>query len=88
MSNTSPYTDAFGISYDNGDTSLERLPYEYSEGKKDLIHTVINGETLHSIAFRYYKDSGLWYIIAETNDIYNPFTEVVEGMELVIPNGR
>lgn len=88
MSNASPYLNSYGISYENGDTSLERLPYTYIKGINDLVHTVIEGETLQSISFRYYKDSGLWYVISDTNDIYNPFSELIPGMELLIPNGR
>lgn len=84
----SPYENAYGLSYDNGDTSLERLPYEYIPGTKDIYHTVIDGETLQNIANRYYGDSGLWYIIADTNNIYNPITEVTPGIQLLIPNGR
>jgi nucleoid-associated protein YgaU len=43
------------------------------------------GETLQNIAYRYYGDSGKWYIIAEYNNIINPFTELKGGMVLMIP---
>lgn len=84
----SPYDEAYGLQYDNGDVSLERIPYTYTKTDSDLYHTVLSGETIHSIAFRYYGDSGLWYIITDANNIYNPITEIVEGLELLIPNGR
>ena len=38
-----------------------------------------NGFTLN------YGDSGKWYIIAEYNNIINPFTELKGGMVLMIP---
>lgn len=84
----SPYEEAYGLQYDNGDVSLERIPYQYNPSSSDIYHTVISGETIQSIAFKYYGDSGLWYIIADVNNIYNPITEVVEGLELLIPHGR
>lgn len=84
----SPYEEAYGLQYDNGDVSLERIPYTYTKTNSDLYHTVISGETIQSIAFKYYGDSGLWYIITDANNIYNPITEIVEGLELLIPNGR
>lgn len=85
---TGPYDEAYGLQYDGGDTSLERIPYESTLGSSDIYHTVIKGETIQSIAYRYYGDSGLWYIIADSNNIYNPITEVVEGLELLIPNPK
>lgn len=84
----SPYNNAYGLQYDDGDVSLERIPYEYIPSDNDLYHTVIDGETIQSIAYKYYRDSGLWYIIADVNSIYNPISEIVPGLQLLIPNGR
>lgn len=84
----SPYNNAYGLSYDNGDVSLERSPYIYTPSEFDVYHTVMDGETIQSIANRYYQDSGLWYIIADSNLIYNPIVEIIPGLQLVIPNGR
>lgn len=49
------------------------------------LHTVKPGETLQEIAAFIYGDSGLWFIIAEANNILNPFKEVKDGMILLIP---
>lgn len=84
----SPYEEAYGLQYDNGDVSLERIPYTYTKSENDLYHTVLSGETIQNISFKYYGDSGLWHIIADANNIYNPINEVKEGIELLIPNGR
>jgi len=78
------YTNAYIIDYKDGDVSLERVNFT-KLGSTDKVHTVKSGETLQSIAYRYYGNSGLWYRIADVNSIYNPFTEVVEGMQLYIP---
>jgi nucleoid-associated protein YgaU len=52
----------------------------------EIVHTLLEGETLQSVAFRYYGDSGLWADIADANNIIDPFTEVYRGKQLIIPN--
>lgn len=81
----SPYDGAYAIKYKNGDVSLEVDPPSIGRSTSDKQHTVLEGETLQNIAFRYYGDSGLWYIIAEANVILNPFEEVTPGQILIIP---
>lgn len=79
----SPYDKAFRVKYLNGDVSLE--PDYPATSESGIQHTVLEGETLQSIAFRYYGDSGLWYKIALMNDIMNPFEELVENNIILIP---
>lgn len=90
MDNTenSPYSDSYGLSYDNGDVSLERVPYTHTSSDNDCIHTVMDGETLQNLAYQYYGDSGLWDIIADANGVINPLTDVTPGLILIIPNGK
>ncbi len=68
----------------NGEFSLDRVPFIYIPSKNDRVHVVIEGDRLDTLAFKYYKNSTLWYIIADTNGIYNPF-ELEIGSELLIP---
>lgn len=82
-----PYKDAYIIDYKDGDISLERkefLPI-LVDNPNIKTHTVLEGETIQSIAYKYYGDSGLWYRIADVNSIYNPFIEIYEGVQLYIP---
>ena len=51
-----------------------------------MIHSVLEGETIQNIAFKYYEDSGMWGVIADANDILNPFEDLHADMELIIPN--
>ncbi len=88
MSNNNPYTSSYGLDYGDGDYSLERLPYIHTPSENDVTHIVMKGESIFSLAYRYYGDSGLWYMIADFNMIENPLEDVVEGLEIVIPNGR
>lgn len=82
--NESPYSNGYVIRYPDGDESLER---EVNTSYTDyVVHTVLDGETIQSIAFKYYGDSGLWGVIADVNDILNPFEELYGGLELIIPN--
>lgn len=84
----SPFEHAYGIDYSEGDFSLERIPYTYTPSADDITHTVMEDETILSIAFDYYGDSGLWGVIADTNNLSDVSEEVVPGLKLIIPNGR
>ena len=81
------YDSGFVLHYPNGDYSLEKLIPTIVSSDNDKIHIIMDGETLQSIAYRYYGDSGYWYQIAEANQIINPFSdsEVFKGRQLIIP---
>jgi len=69
----SPYDSSVVVLYQDGSISLESTKEEVATTAEDLNYTVKEGDTLQGIAHVYYKDSGLWYIIALANDIQNPF---------------
>lgn len=81
----SPYNNAYALRYDEGEYSLEVTPPLVPSSPDDLQHTVKDGETLQNIAYRYYGDSGKWYLIAEANKILNPFKELESGTLIRIP---
>ena len=83
----SPYENAYIVEYPNGEQTLERFAYEHNKSSSDVIHTVLDSETIQSIAFQYYGDSGYWYKIADINGILNPMEELVPGAQIVIPLG-
>lgn len=85
LKGASPYNNAYALKYNDGDYSLEAKPQIVPESPNDIQHTVKDGETLQNIAFRYYGDSGKWYIIAEANKILNPFKELEMGTLIRIP---
>lgn len=85
LKGASPYNNAYALKYNDGDYSLEAKPPIVPESPNDIQHTVKYGETLQNIAFRYYGDSGKWYIIAEANKILNPFKELEMGTLIRIP---
>ena len=83
----SPYDLAVVVEYPDGSISLETLKEEVATTADDLNYTVKDGDTLQGIAHVYYKDSGLWYIIALANNIQNPFdiNQFYPGQLLRIP---
>ena len=82
-----PYGLSRRITYKEEDFSLEEAIVLAYTNSNCPIHTVVDGETLQSIAYFYYKDSGYWLHIARANEIFNPFndTEFYPGKRLIIP---
>jgi nucleoid-associated protein YgaU len=83
----SPYDSVVIVEYPDDSISLESTKETIITTDDDLIYTVKDGDTLQGIANVYYKDSGLWHIIALANDIQNPFdeNEFYPGQILKIP---
>ena len=73
------------VDYDEGDSSLERNQLAFGKSSEDQFHTVVEGDLLSDLAFLYYGDPILWYIIADANNIFNPFDDLVSGINLRIP---
>jgi nucleoid-associated protein YgaU len=81
-----PYSDSVIVDLGDGDILVERTPAQPATiSNPKAIHTVLEGETLQSIAFQYYGDSGYWPAIADVNSIYNPFTDLKPNMQIYIP---
>jgi nucleoid-associated protein YgaU len=62
----------------------DRLIYNF-KSERDVRHRVTAGETLSSLAYRYYNNSLSWFILADVNNIYNPFN-LTPGSILLIPD--
>jgi len=78
------YTNGYIVQYQD-ELSLERDPVYVKADVEDSIHTVKDGDTLQSISFRYYRNEFYWYIIADVNEVDNPFF-LETGTQLIIPN--
>ena len=68
-----------------GAPDIAEVGYEYIE------HTVVDGDTLFSLAGYYYhrllpRACALWWAIAEANEIVDPTQKLVAGMKLVVPD--
>lgn len=78
-----PYSTYRIIQLSDTDIFLERSPLRASRDK--IYHTVLQGETIQSIAYKYYGDSGKWADICDMNNILFPFEELKPDMQLLIP---
>lgn len=92
---SSRHTFVLGVEDDNGRTFLtERVPFAYRVLPDNLSHRVSRGDTLWTLAARYYaalaRPSGLWWVIADfqPDPIFDPTIQLVEGRQLVIPSLR
>lgn len=69
-------------------------PYRYRELPDTIPHVVRSGETLHSLAGRYYaghpRPWGLWWVIAhfQPDPIHDPTVRLEPGRTLFIPSPR
>lgn len=76
-STISPYTNPTVVREASGESYL--LEYPQDDAGQQLYnpilatHIVKEGETLQSIAYQYYGDSGYWYRLVAFNNIINPF---------------
>lgn len=77
-----PFTNSLAYDCGDNDIILERMPT--SDKTYRYIHTVLPGETLQSIAFKYYGISGAWGEIADLNSIYNAL-DLEPGTQILIP---
>lgn len=78
------YSKGFVVKYSEGDKSQERKAISYKGVSKNT-HLVRDTDTLTAIANFYYGKPFLWYLIADSNDIINPFILEI-GSILVIPD--
>jgi len=83
-----PFSQAYGIEYEEGDVSLERVPFLFIASQEDVTHIVRDDENIFMIAHKYFNNSGSWSVIADANGLSDVSEEVTPGMELIIPNGR
>lgn len=53
----------------------------------DIYHTIEVGENLRldALAYKYYGNYQLWWVLATANDILDPFTELTVGDTIRIP---
>lgn len=87
LSETSRYN--WSVFYDsrNGDFWGTRQPLKLREHESDTFHVVTDADSkrIDLIAWKYYRDVRLWWVIAELNNISNPL-EIPAGTTLRIPS--
>ena len=80
---------------DDGNLFLsERVPFRFVDLTDNRTHLVAQGDTLFSLAGRYYaglpRPSGFWWVIADfqPDPIFDPTIELAAGSTIVIPSAR
>ena len=60
---------------------------EITVANTDVVHTVTVNECnrLDLLAHKYYNNALLWWVIAQANNIYDPFAYLAPGTRLRIP---
>jgi len=70
----------------------ERSRFLYRSLSDNIMHTVAAGESLFTIAARYYaavdRPAGLWWVIADfqPDPIFDPTLRIADGTVLVVPS--
>lgn len=80
-----PYSIGTVLQLDETTYFLERKPLEYIKSPKDRYYTVIDSDTIWSIANEAYGNSKLYWIIADVNGIDMPI-DIASGDTLIIPD--
>lgn len=62
-----------------------RLYPKISEDESDIIYISKETDYLDSLAYKFYKDTSLWWIIALANNLGNGRLSVPPGIQLRIP---
>lgn len=61
---------------------------EIPEQRDDLVHRVIGSDRIDLIAYKYYNDARLWWVIAVANEMEELPTELNAGDDIRIPSPR
>lgn len=80
-----------GITDDDGNLYLTDVaPYLYRDLPDNIVHTVSQGETWESIAYREYGDVRLWWVLPDyqPEPVYDPTIALVGGAVLILPSPR
>lgn len=78
--------DVEEVEFDGETTQYFREVERFDPDKCD-IHEVTKGEKLEHLAYQYYNDVSLWYLIADANPkiAQNPMASLQGGERILIP---
>lgn len=71
--------------FEDGTTILERTRYRRVINHDEEIYVFKDGDSLTALSYKFYGEPLYWYLIADVNDIINPF-DIETGTNLIIPN--
>lgn len=53
---------------------------------EDIYHEILYGDTLQRIAWQVLGDARYWWVVADFNDIIDPFEDLLPGTQLRLPS--
>lgn len=59
---------------------------DLTEGSSDVQHTVVDGERLDTLSRNFYKQDGLYWVLAHRNNIQSFPDDLVPGRRIIVPN--
>lgn len=80
-----PYSKGVIYKFSDNTPALLRGKLVYTESPKDQYYAIEVDDRLDTIAFKFYGNSKLWWVLADCNNIIDPFLLEV-GSNIVIPN--
>lgn len=80
-----PFVSGFILTYNEGDISLERELIRYVPSVNDILHPVTYWDNLSDLAHDYYGSSKWWWVIADANLVFDPFS-LTPNSNLIIPS--
>lgn len=63
-----------------------RKKFELPVGASVIYHTFLETDTIDYLAYKYYDDSNLWWVIMDCNDKYMLPMDIPVGAVLTIPS--
>ncbi len=80
------YDNGFIIYYTEGDQAIYRNPLVFKGSVSDVFHTIREGETLLTIARKFYGTSFSWFVIADANpEVIDDIFSLPVGEVILIP---
>lgn len=76
--------NSYALEYLDGTRSLERILFQGDRSNNDIVHTVLEDQTLQDIAYMYFDNPSKWVVLFDFNKLENPW-DIVPGDKLVIP---
>jgi len=74
------------VAFNVGEVLVYRNPIKYIQSVDDVYYPISYGDTLLSIARKFYGLSSLWFVIADVNDNIEDIFALPEGDTILIPS--
>jgi nucleoid-associated protein YgaU len=85
LRNNNPYHIGTLVILSDGEIALDRAVPNIPGTVYDKLYVIKDNDELSQLAFSFYGDSKLWWILADRNNIMNPF-ELTVGTALIVPD--